>query len=582
MHNQELARIFNSTSAIYQYLGGQERFRALAYQKAARVIAGLNEDVEVYIKNNTLKELPGIGERIAGKIEEFIKTGKIKKYEQLKKTVPFDLLELLEIKGFGPQSLKRIHDELKVTKKTEIIQALQDGKVEKMKGFGRKKVDNMLRGLKLHKTIEDRMLLWDALEAGEKLISWVKNIPETKQAALAGSLRRGKETIGDIDLLVSSDEKYRKKIIEHFTSSPLIKEVLAKGNTKVSVVMKDTGRQADLRIVNADEWGSALQYFTGSKEHNIHLRKIANEKGYKISEYGIFLLKNNKKVGGKTEEEIYSTLGFTCMPPEMREDKGEIDLAAKNKIPKLISLNDIKGDLHMHSVWSDGVNSIEEIATFIIRNFKYEYIVMTDHSKSSRIAKGMDEKQILKQLKAIDEVNKKLGKDFVKKGIEVDILADGTLDVADEILSQLDWVTASIHSGFNHDNTERIIAACTNPYVSCIGHPTGRLIGTREPYKLNLDQIITAAKETGTSLEINTQPDRMDLNDQHVMMAREKNVKLVMNTDAHAYKHFDFMKLGIFIARRAWCTAKDILNTHSWDEIRKFTQNKKKQLVLHE
>lgn len=329
----------------------------------------------------------------------------------------------------------------------------------------------------------------------------MKQLAEVKQVELAGSLRRRKETIGDIDVLVSCEEKYRKKIVSHFVSSTIAKQVLAKGDTKASIILKDSGKQVDLRIVNEDEWGAALQYFTGSKEHNIHLRTIAKDKGYKISEYGIFNIKNEKKVAGKTEEEIYRTLGFQMIPPEMREDKGEIELAGKNKIPKLVSLQDIKGDLQMHSVWSDGISTIEEIVKYVKKNFAYQYIALTDHSKSSRIANGMDEKQLLKQIKTIEQLNEKLGERFVKTGIEVDILPDGTLDIADEVLAQLDWVTAAIHSNFNRDNTERIIRACENPFVYCIGHPTGRLIGSREPYKVDMKKVIEVAKKRAQHLK---------------------------------------------------------------------------------
>jgi DNA polymerase (family 10) len=503
-----------------------------------------------------------------------LKTGKIKLYEQLKKSVPIELMDLMEIKGFGPQSLKQIHKQLKISTKDELFKALEDGTITKLKGFGQKKAANMLEGIKLHKTIEERMLLWDALEAGENIVQWMKKIPEVIHVELAGSLRRGKETIGDIDILASGDENNRKKIVDHFTSKEIAKQILAQGDTKASIVLKNSGRQADLRIVNEDEWGSALQYFTGSKEHNIHLRTIAKEQGFKISEYGIFSIKSNKKIAGKTEEEIYRTLGFQMMPPEMREDIGEIKLASKNKIPKLVSLKDIKGDLHIHSTWSDGLNTIEEIVNHVRKFFSYQYIVITDHSKSSRIAKGLDEKQILKQVKEIEELNEKLGENFVKTGLEVDILPDGKLDISDEILSRLNWVSASIHSNFNQDNTDRIIRACENPCVNCISHPTGRLIGVREPYLINIEQIIETAKHSNTALEINSQPNRMDLNDELSALVREEEVKIVINTDSHSLDNFNFMKLGVIIARRAWCTPANILNTKSWGEIERFKKNK--------
>lgn len=573
-NNKNISAIFNGMSAVYKYLGRDNKFRALAYGKAAKVIDSLVDDIKVYVANNTLEELPGIGEGIAHKIEEYIKTGKIKKYEELKQTTPLELMDMFDISGFGPQSLKRIHDELKISTKEKLINALHDGTIAKIKGFGQKKVDNMLRGLKLHKTIEDRMLLWDAMEAGEKILNSLKRLPEVRQAGVAGSLRRKKETIGDIDILIACNDKDRNKLANYFSRADFVKQILVKGDTKVSILLKESGRQVDLRIVNETEWGSALLYFTGSKEHNIHLRTIAKEKGYKISEYGIFKSENGEKITGNSEEEIYHTLGFQFIPPEMREDRGEIELASKNNIPKLISIKDIKGDLQMHSNWSDGINSIEEIANHIRKNFSYQYIVLTDHSKSSRIANGMNEKQILEQVKAIESVNKKIGTSFVKSGLEVDILPDGTLDISDEILSQLDWVTASIHSNFNGDNTGRIVKACQNPYVCCIGHPTGRLIGTREPYIIDIEKIALAALKTNTALEINAQPTRMDLNEELVNVARKKGVKFVISSDSHALSNFDFMPLGVYVARRAWCTMDDILNSKSWQEVKQFKKRK--------
>jgi DNA polymerase (family 10) len=573
-HNQRLAEIFSDMSAYYRYLGAAERFRALAYAKAAKIIRGLKEDVSNYVSEHTLEELPGIGESISEKIMEFLNTGTIRKYEMLRKKVPAGIIDMLEIRGFGPESLRRIHTELKIDTREELIRALQDGRIAKLKGFGAKKTENMLRGLKIHKTIEERMLLWDALQTGNKLLEWIKGFPGVVNAELAGSLRRKKETIGDIDVLVCCAEKERKKIVKLFTDSDFVQRVLAAGDTKASVILEGTGKQVDVRLINENEWGSALQYFTGSKEHNIHLRKLAKEKGYSISEYGIFRVKDGKRVGGKTEEEIYHTLGLKFIPAEMREDKGEIELAAGKKLPELIPLNDIKGDLQMHSTWSDGTNSIAEMAAAAKKIRGWEYIVITDHTESSRIAKGLTGKEILKQLKEIHDLNRKNGDQFIKCGIEVDILPDGTLDVDDEILSQLDWVTASIHSGFSKDNTERIIRACENPFVNCIGHPTGRLIGDREAYTIDFAKIISAAKKTGTALEINAQPQRMDLNDELAMEARKANVPLVISTDSHDKEQFDYMQLGVAIAQRAWCTAGDILNTKSWNEIARF-RNKK-------
>lgn len=575
--NKELGKIFSDMSHIYQYKNGKQRFRAIAYEKASRIINDLQDDITTYTKKGQLEEIPGVGSSIAEKINEYIKTGKIRKFESLKKTVPIDMLGLMNIAGFGPQSLKRIHQRLKINNRDEVIKALQDGRISEIKGFGKKKVDNMLRSLKLHKTVEERMLLWHAMEAGNKVLDEFKKMKEVQQAELAGSLRRKKETIGDIDILVACDEKSRKKIITNFVSLPLIKEVLAKGDTKASVIINEFNKQVDVRIINPDEWGSALLYFTGSKEHNVQLRTIARDKGYKISEYGLFDIKTGKRIAGATEEEIYNKLGFESIPPEMREQKGELDLAAKNKIPSLVTLTDIKGDMQMHSTWSDGTMDIEDLARFVSGHYPYEYIVLTDHSKSEIVAGGMNEEQFIDQVKEIRRVNTKLKKDFIKTGTEVDIKADGSLDLKDELLEQLDWVCASIHSGFTHDNTERIIAACENKFVNCIGHPSGRLIGQREAYPVNWEKVFRVAKQTNTAFEINCQADRMDLNDELAKMARESGVKLTISSDSHQQSQFAFMQLGVFIARRAWCTKNDILNTASWGEIKKFAERKIKK-----
>lgn len=573
--NRALARIFREMAGIYEFTGESDRFRVLAYLKAARVLESLEEDISKYVNNNQLDDLPGIGDSIAEKIREYLATGKIDKYELLKTTVPHELLEMLDIKGFGPESLKKISTALGIHTKEEITQALQDGRISQLKGFGAKKVANMMKGLKLHKMVEDRMLLWDALELGESIVKQLLQLPEVKKAALAGSLRRGKETIGDIDILVAAKDRHRRKIIDFFTGQSNIQSILAKGDTKVSAVIKEQLRQVDIRLVHRNEWGSALQYFTGSKEHNIRLRAIAREKGLKISEYGVFRLKDNKCLAGKEEEDIYRALGFQWMPPEMREDRGELKLAARHKIPRLITLDDIQGDLHIHSQWSDGMHSIEEIARYVKKHFPYRYIAILDHSKSSRIANGMDEHQFLQQIKAIREINERLGAGFIKAGAEVDILPDGTLDLSDEVLAQLDIVVAAIHSSFTHDNTDRLIEACRNPYVAIIGHPTGRLLGAREAYPVDMGKVIEAAVETGTALEINAQPTRMDLNDRWARLAREMGGKLSISTDMHQLSNFNYMKLGVLIARRAWCTADDVLNTAKWKNVEAFIRGKR-------
>ncbi|HXH19988.1 MAG TPA: DNA polymerase/3'-5' exonuclease PolX, partial [Chitinophagales bacterium] len=504
--NQQLAQIFKAMSAIYDYLG--DSFRSLAYQRAYRIIGSIQDDLSA-LSEKELEEIEGIGKGMAAKIIEYFTTGKIAKYEELKKSVPHEFVDLIELKGFGPKTVKKIHDELGITTRAQLMKALKDGTIAALKGFGEKKVENMLKGLQAIRTTEERILLWDAMNIARSLTQQLQQLPEVKKIETAGSIRRRKETIGDVDILISAAAKDCKKIMDYFTTLPEVEEVLAQGDTKSSVIIKDHHRQVDVRILQPDEWGAALQYFTGSKEHSVHVREIAKQKGLKLSEYGVFNNKTGRRVAGKTEEEVYKSIGLQWMPPEMREDTGEVDLALKKKIPKLVTFEDVKGDLQMHSNWSDGSRSIEEIARYVKEHYHYEYIALTDHSKAVRIAGGMTDKDFLKQLKEIRRVNRLLGADFLKAGAEVDINPDGSLDLPNEILAQLDWVVASIHSKMNQDNTERLVKACKNPFVHVIGHPTGRLLGSREGYPVDIERLVTAAKETGTALEINGQPERM-------------------------------------------------------------------------
>lgn len=574
--NKRLASIFHDLATMYRFLGGENPFRAIAYEKASQSIHALPKDIKYYITENSLQEIPGIGTSLEKDIREFSEKGEIRRFERLKKRVPYGLMELMDIRGFGPQSLKSLHKKLHVESKEEVITALQDGSVSGLKGFGPKKVENMLRSLKLHKIIEDRMILWDAMQAGNRMTELLRTLPTVKRVELAGSLRRRKETVGDLDILAVVSPRDRKKVAEFFTGPKLAQKVLAKGDTRASILMKEDSKQADLRMVDESEWGAALQYFTGSKEHNIHLRTIAKNQGYKISEYGVFNIRSQKRIAGKTENEIYDSLGMQFVPPEMREDKGEVELALAHKLPQLVDLKDIRGDLQMHSDWSDGLHTLDEIFAYVEKNFRYDYIAMTDHSKSSRVAGGMDEKGFLKQIRAIKELNERMHKDFLKAGAEVDILGDGSLDLSDELLAQLDWVTASVHSGFTRDNTDRLIKACENPYVHCIGHPTGRIIGKRDPYTLRVSDIVRAAAKTGTALEINAQPDRMDMNDNFASEVRKSGAKIVISTDSHKLTDFDFMRLGVDIARRAWCTKENILNTRTWKDVKHFISKKRK------
>lgn len=577
--NKDLANILYKMAAIYEFK--DDTFRARAYERAAHIVEDLPDDIRNYVKEGKLLSIKGIGPGIASKIEEYIKNGKISKYEELKKEVPEDFIELIDFPGIGAKSLKKIYQELGITTKSELIKALKDGRVEQLKGFGKKKVEGMLKAIKMHEVAQRRMLLWYALELAKYIVEELKQLKEIKKIEIAGSIRRRKVTIGDIDILVVADDNDRHKIMDFFISLPEVKEVLVKGDKKTSVIIKTKSgreRQVDLRIFREDEWGAALQYFTGSKEHNVHVREIAKEKGLKLNEYGVFKVDTEEKIAGKTEEEVYNAIGLPYIVPELREDRGEIEAALKGELPDLVEFSDIKGDMHVHSNWSDGVNSIDEIIRFVKERYKYEYIIITDHSKSQRVAHGLDENRILKEIEEIKKLNKLIGFDFIKIGTEVDILLDGSLDFPDEILAKLDFVVASVHSHFKRDNTDRILKAMENPYVNVIGHPTGRLIGVREGYPLDLDIVIKKAKETGTALEINCQPLRMDIEDTWIRRAVEEGVMLVISTDSHNLGSFEYMKQGVWLARRGWATKKNILNTRSWSEVVKFVNEKRKKM----
>lgn len=574
-NNREIARIFREMSTIYEFLGEDQQFRARAYDKGARVVANLMQSVEELEDEEALEEINGIGESMAEKIEEYIEKGKISKHEELKKEIPEDFIDLLQVSGFGPETLKTLYEELGVKTKNQIKKGLESGDVEELKGFGEKKVENMLKGLKKEKKSEERILLWEAQEIAESLEKIIGDFDGVKKIAVAGSIRRRKETIGDVDILVAVEEGKAEDVLKAFTEMDSVIDVLAEGDTKSSVVIEDRNRQVDLRLVEEEVWGAALFYFTGSKEHNVHLRKMAKEEGYKISEYGLFNTDTDKKITAKTEKGIYRKMNMAYVPPEMREDRGEIEAAEKDEIPDLIQLDDIRGDLHMHSNWSDGNHSIRELAEHIRENYDYDYIALTDHSKSLPVAGGLDEEKVREQIEAIEKVNDDLGEEFIKCGIEVDIMSDGSLDLSDDVLSELDWVVAAIHSKMNQDNTKRLIKACENQYVCALAHPTGRMLNSRDPYDLDMDAVLDAAKETQTALEINGQPKRSDLNDRWARAAKEKDIPLVISTDSHYFGNLEFMKNGVYIARRAWCTKDDLLNTRKWEDIEKFIEKKR-------
>ena len=573
--NKELAEIFEKMADILEFLGDSP-YRISTYRRAATVISELQEDVEEAFKSGRLERFPGIGSSTLLKVEEFLKTGTVKKYEDLRKKVPEDLLELMDVPGIGPKTLKVAYEKLGVKSKDDFIRALRNGSLEKLPGFGRKKVEKILKGIKLWERSRERISLIDAYQMAQEVLEYVKGIGGVIEAQVAGSIRRMRETVGDIDILVSATKESWSGIHEGFVRYPGVKEVLAKGETKSSVVLKE-GRQVDLRTVEPSQWGAALQYFTGSKRHNIRVRDIAKEKGLKVNEYGVFKTDTGERVAGETEEEVYRAVGMQWVPPEIREDWGEVELALENKLPRLVSLEDIKGDFHMHTNWSDGINSVEEMAGACYE-LGYEYIVIGDHSQSARVANGLTPERYVEQWKVIEEVNKAYeGKNFrILKGAEVDILPDGSLDLPDEVLERFDFVVASIHSRFDRDNTDRILKAMENPFVNLIGHPTGKSYGYREGYPLDMDRVLEKAKETGTALEVNT--FRIDIAPELIRRCMQGGVTVAIVTDAHAVAHLPYMKLGVGIARRGWATPDKVLNCRSLEGILEFVSSKRKAM----
>ena len=572
--NKKISEIFEKIADILEFLGDNV-YRVNSYRRAGELLSGIQEDIEEVWRSGKLSELPGIGPSMAQKIEEFLRTGTVKKYEDLRKRVPEDLLELMDVPGIGPKTLRAAYDKLRVRTKEDFMKVLKDGSLARLPGFGPKKVQNILKGLELWRSTKERIPLVEAYTIAKEIVEYMK--PVVKEISVAGSLRRRKETIGDIDILVSAEKRNWREIHERFVNYPEVERVLAKGETKSSVVLRN-GRQVDLRTVPPESWGAALQYFTGSKEHNVRLRDIAKEKGLKVNEYGVFRADTEERIGGETEEEVYRLVGMEWIPPEIRENWGEIELAMEGKVPKLVELKDIKGDFHMHTDWSDGVSPIEEVVEACYR-MGYQYIVIGDHSRSQRQANGLTPERYRKQWRLIEELNRAYNPKgfYILRGCEVDILPDGSLDLPDELLEEFDFVVASIHTRLNQDNTYRILKAMENPYVNLIGHPTGRSPGQREGYPLDMEKVIELALETGTALEINT--FRVDLSPENIRKCAKRGVLMAIVTDAHSVKHLSYMELGVGIARRGWATPEVILNTREVEGVRRFVSEKRKKLA---
>ena len=566
MKNHEIVAILEDIADLLE-LKGENVFKARAYQKAARSIEYLSEDVEKLVAEDRLKEIPGVGDAIAKKLVELVNTGRLEYYENLRREFPEGIGELLEVPGIGPRTAYLLTRELGITGIDELEQAVHDGRVARLPHLGEKTAQNILHQIQAYrrKKSEQRFPLGRVLPVVDSLLSGMQNTPGLKNLTPAGSLRRFRDTIGDIDLMGTADNP--AEVLQFFVSLPQTREIKEQGTTRASIIT-GSGLQVDLRIVDHDSFGSALQYSTGSKQHNIELRTRAERLGLSLSEYGITVVKTGKLEKYATEQEFYRRQGLDYIPPEIREGTNEIDLAEKGALPRLVEAADIKGDLHVHSLWSDGGASIEEMAR-AARERGYRYIAITDHSGSLGIARGLKPERLRQQLQEIQSLNQNLTGFRILTGIEVDILADGALDLPQDLLAELDIVLASIHSAMGQSQeqmTRRIIRAVESPHVDVLCHPTARLLGERDPVSVDLEAVFRAARANNTALEINANPSRLDLKDTHIFQAREMGVKLIINTDSHRPEHLDLMRFGIGSARRGWCEAKDILNTLPPDE----------------
>jgi DNA polymerase (family 10) len=567
MENPEISQTFDEVADLLE-LQEANPFRVRAYRNAARTIRDLAEPVAEVAADpgRRLEDLPGIGADLAGKIRTLFQTGDLPLRQQLRAQVPAGLRDLLDVPGLGPKRAQVLYQNLGIRSLDKLGQAAREHRIRQVKGFGTKTEENILRGLEHLAQVGRRVYLAEAKVYADALIRHLKGVPGLHQVEIAGSFRRRKETVGDLDVLVACDEA--DTVMDRLAAYDGVVEVLARGDTKMTVRLK-TGLQIDLRVAPGKSYGAALQYFTGSKDHNILLRRMAQDRGMKINEYGVFRAK--KRLAGRSEEEVYAALGLPLIPPELREARGEIELALRGRLPRLLELDDLRGDLHMHTNATDGRASLEEMVQAAKRR-GYAYVAITDHSKRVTMAKGLDARRLRQHWKAIDALACKVKGLALFKGVELDILEDGTLDLPDDVLAEADWVVASIHYGQNQPReqiTRRLLNAIRSPYVHVIGHPTGRLIGQRKGYDLDLETVLKAAADYGCLMELNCQPSRLDLDDVALMAAKERGIPVVLGSDAHAVEELAFMEFGVYQARRAGLEAKDVANVRPLAQFRK-------------
>lgn len=565
VHNKEIAKILNEIADLLD-IKGENQFRIRSYRNAARTISGLTENItQIKGGKKKIKSLPGIGESIAEKIEEIANTGRISQLDELKKEIPESLVDIMKLEQMGPQRTKILNEKLNIQSIKDLEKAAKEGEIEKLEGFGKKTSENILKEIEEYseKGGSKRFKLHEAGEMIKPMVKYLKK--NIKDITIAGSYRRKKETVGDIDILgISKDPDMA---MDYFVNYEEVERILAKGESRSSVKLR-TGLQVDMRIFNKESYGAALLYFTGSKAHSIALRKEGQEKSYKVNEYGIF--KNKKRLAGKSEKEMYKKLGLLFIEPEIREDNGEIEAAKNNQLPELITPDQIRGDLQSHTNETDGKYSLEEMVK-AAENKGYEYFAITDHSKKVSMANGLDEKRLAYQIDEIDKLNRKIKTLKILKSVEVDILEDGSLDLSDEILKELDLVVCAVHYNMNlsrSKQTKRILKAMENPYFNILAHPTGRMIGRRSGYDIDMDKIMKEARDKGCFLEINSNPDRLDLSDNYIRQAKETGLKLAVSTDAHSLDNLEYMKYGVAQARRGWLEKDDIINTRSWKELK--------------